>query len=98
MGREIIQAAKEIIARWVQVNVGMGRREGGSIWFTLLGLEIVEIFLMRVIQEEEGGDSDRGERGEEGVAGIEIANGADGRDVAEARPTPEKKMIVNNFL
>ena len=60
-------------------------------------MEIVEIFLMRVIQEEEGGDSDRGERGEEGVAGIEIANGSDGRDVAEARPTPEKKMIVNHF-
>ena len=52
---------------------------------------------MRLIQEEEGGDSDRGERGEEGVAGIEIANGSDGRDVAEARPTPEKKMIVNHF-
>ena len=57
-------------------------------------MEILKIFLMCVIQEEEGGDSDRGERGEEGVERIEIANGADGRDVAEARPTFEKKMIV----
>ena len=53
---------------------------------------------MRIIQEEKGGDSDRGERGEEGVAGIEIANGSDGRDVAEARPTFEKKMIVVNHF